>query len=148
MGQNPNRRQTFVSQQHCEDPLREKFTQPHLGAILIKSLTFNSRLRDDTEVLGYGLPALWCDSEAQEAALDLIKACDAKATRGNTGHPGLDFWQVRVFAVAKQGLGVDDDRLGNLLSNHRDWCRLAGLSDAIDLAPIASSRLSLMPFRV
>ncbi len=72
MCQNPNRRQTFVSQQHCEDRMREKFTQPHLGAILIESLTFNSRSRDDTEVRGYGLLALWCDSEAPEAALDLM----------------------------------------------------------------------------
>ena len=122
--------------------MREHFiTQPYLGAIPIEVLTCHPRSRDDTEGLCSGLQALWCDIEARDAALHLINECDAKEARCDTGRPGIDFWQVFVFAVAQQGLGIDDDRLGHLASNHRDLRRLAGLSDAFDPAPISAETL-------
>ena len=122
--------------------MREHFiTQPHLGAIPIEVLTCHPRSRDDTEGLCSGLQALWCDIEARDAALHLIHECNAKEAYFDTGRPSMDVWQVLVFAVAKPGLGMDDDRLGHLASNHRDLRRLAGLSDALDPAPISAETL-------
>ena len=53
----------------------------------------------------------------------------------------MSVWQVLVFAVMKQGLDVDFDRLAHLASNHHDIHRLAGLSDLMDGAPISAATL-------
>ncbi len=116
--------------------------QPPLGAIPIENLTFNPQSRDDTEGLCYALQALWCDAETRDKVLDLIRKSHSERVNGAHGRPGMDVWQILVFAVMKPGLDIDFDRLANLASNHRDLRSLAGLSPVLDPSPMSAPTLA------
>ncbi len=116
--------------------------QPPLGAIPIESLTFDPKSRDDTEVLCTALQALWCDRETRDAVLELIEKSHSDGINCGNGRPGMDVWQIRVFAVAKQGLDIDCDRRTNLASNHMALRSLAGLSNCLDPLPISAAPLA------
>ena len=116
--------------------------QPPLGAIPIENVTFNPKSRDDTEVLCSVLQALWCETGTRDDVLALIQESPGETINGGNGRPGMDVWQILVFAVMKQGLDINCDRLANLASHHRDMRSLAGLSNVVNPAPISAAPLA------
>ena len=88
------------------------------------------------------LQALWCDRETRDAVLELIEKSHSDGINCGNGRPGMDVWQILVFAVAKQGLDIDCDRRTNRASNPMALRSLAGLSNCLDPLPISAAPLA------
>jgi len=66
--------------------MRQTFDpQPRLGTMPIENLTFNPKSRDDTEVLCYALPALWCDAGTRDTVRALIQKSHNEHVKGANG---------------------------------------------------------------
>ncbi len=67
--------------------------------------------RDDIPAILLGLQGLFSNETVPEAVFELLLDRFGEDRDLKVGRPGMELWTVLVFAVLKQGLGCDFDRL-------------------------------------
>ena len=69
--------------------------------------------------------------------MELLESSVLAGKDHSQGRPGMDFWQILVLAVLKQGLNCDFDRLKELADQH------ATIREMLGLGPLDRTRYSL-----
>jgi transposase, IS5 family len=97
--------------------MRKRFEQQlKLGVIPISEVSISTKSRDELPPVLVALQHIFVTPELSEAVFALLeqKICSDKK---KTGRPGMDLWQILVFAVVRHTLNTNWDRL-EYLSNH------------------------------
>ena len=85
----------------------------------IEQIEIDTKSRDDIPALLIGLQHLYSHKELLQQVFIVMRDHVAPDTNHNIGRPGMNWWQILVLAVVKQGLDCDYARLMELANQHR-----------------------------
>jgi len=85
----------------------------------IQGLTLSLRSLDDIPAVLKGLQHIYVTDHLREKVFILLDKTLNPLIKTTVGRPGMALWQVFVLAMLKLGLNCDDDRLQELVNEHR-----------------------------
>jgi len=85
----------------------------------IAELELNLECRDESIPVLAGLQHLYTNASLRRKVVELVAEDLNEDSRRDVGRPGLDDWQVVVFAAVRLGCNYDYDKLQDQAENHR-----------------------------
>ena len=85
----------------------------------IAELELNLDCRDESIAVLAGLQHLYTNASLRRKVVELVAEDLNEDARRDVGRPGLDDWQVVVFAAVRLGCNYDYDKLQDQAENHR-----------------------------
>ena len=102
--------------------MRQRFEQQStMGIEPISEVNFPLKSRDELPAVLMGLKYIFVTPELNEKIFLLLEKTII-GTKKKTGRPGMDLWHVLVFAVVRQALNTNWDRL-ELMANGDKYLR-------------------------
>lgn len=111
--------------------------QLQIGQKPIDGIEIDLKSRDDIPAILLGLKQLHGEPAVLREVMELLESNVLDGKDHSKGRPGMDFWQMLVLAVLKQGLNCDFDRLKELADQHRT------IREILGLGPLDETRYSL-----
>ena len=111
--------------------------QLQIGQTPIDRIEIDVNSRDDIPAILHGLKRLHSEEAVLREVMALLESNVLDGRDHSRGRPGMDFWQILVLAVLKQGLNCDFDRLKELADQH------ATIREMLGLGPFDKTRYSL-----
>ena len=100
--------------------------QMELGEVRIEDIKLDLKSRDDIPALLLGLQHLYGDDDTRTRLFALLEEHILPGVDRAVGHPGMEMRRILVMGVVMQGLGCDDDRLHEMVNQHRTLRRFLG----------------------
>ncbi len=111
--------------------------QLQIGQTPIDQVEIDLDSRDDIPSILHGLKRLYMEEPVFGEVMELLESNVLAGRDHGRGRPGMDFWQILVLAVLKQGLNCDFDRLKELADQH------ATIREMLGVGPFDRTRYSL-----
>lgn len=111
--------------------------QLQIGQVPIGQIGIDVKSRDDIPSILHGLKRLYMEESVLGEVMELLKSHVLAGKDHSQGRPGMDFWQILVLGVLKQGLNCDFDRLKELADQH------ATIREMLGFGPLDATRFSL-----
>jgi len=96
------------------------------GAADISDVELDPRSRDDIPQLLRGLYYLYVIPAYREEILQILDAMLPPEIDRTTGRPGMVLWRILVMGVLRLNLNWDDDRLHEMVNQHRTIRQMLG----------------------
>ena len=109
--------------------------QLRIGQTPIEEIDVKSR--DDILSILHGLKRLYMEELVLGEVMELLESNVLAGKDHSRGRPGMDFWQILVLAVLKQGLNCDFDRLKESADQH------ATIREMLGFGPLYRTRYCL-----
>src|SRR5271168_4860076 len=110
--------------------MRQAFnSELRLGYFPIAEVELNVNCRDEIIPILRALQHIYGDAKRRREILGLVAEDVNKATSGELGRPGLDYWPILVLAAVRLGCNLDYDKLQDLAEQHRNLRLLMGIGD-------------------
>lgn len=110
--------------------MREIFdTVPQLGTINVEGIFIDPTSRDETTQILRGLQLLYSNENMRSKIGQLL---NDNIQRTEKGRKGMSLWNIFVLGVLRLNLGIDYDRLKNLVDNHIGIRQMLGFSNFYD----------------
>jgi hypothetical protein len=92
--------------------------QLQFGEVVIPSIQFNLKSRDDIVQILLGLQHLYADSTCREELFGLLEQLIPSEISHDHGRPGMHLWRILVLGTLRLNLNCDYDRIHDLANNH------------------------------
>lgn len=114
--------------------MRKRFEQQmELGVKPIAETPVRLKSRDDIPALIQSLVLIYTTPSYNEKIFAILEQVIVKGKKP-TGRPGMDLWQIFVLAQFRLALGIDYDRLDELVSSHSGLRQLLGIENNADFS--------------
>ncbi len=107
----------------------------------IAELTLNFECRDEMVPVLAGLQHVYTCNRLRHRVVDLVAEDINEDARRDVGRPGLDDWQIVVFAAVRLGCNYDYDKLQDLAENHRSLQTMLGVGEWDDETSFTARRI-------
>jgi hypothetical protein len=112
--------------------MMRELTRKPLEEMDIDKVKLELHSRDDIPQILKGLQYIFLTPALRQEVFTLLNGIFPPELDLNNGRPGMDMWSIFAMGVIRLNLNCDDDRLHNLVNNHKTIRQILGHGIADD----------------